>query len=159
MQCDIHSTTEACGSCVNCGRGVCDVCMIWVQGKLLCRSCVQKFPVDQLRRSAIDRDVKLKDPASAAAMSLLHGGLGQIYNGDIAKGIFLIGAKVIVLIGAVALVVLGHFIVGIACLILLWGGLWAWGIWDAYQSADRHNRAVQFSDAWIDNGQLRRGHF
>ena len=57
-----------------------------------------------------------KSPTTAAFLSFLWTGLGQIYNGQVAKGIFL---WIFCLIG-----LLCGLIVGIL--------IWLYGMWDAY---------------------------
>ncbi|HXI24479.1 MAG TPA: hypothetical protein VNG71_11500 [Pyrinomonadaceae bacterium] len=65
--------------------------------------------------------VKRKEPAVALLLSFFLPGVGQIYNGDIGKGIaFMIGFWVLVWIG-----------IGIV--------FWIWAIIDAYQSATNIN--------------------
>ena len=70
----------------------------------------------------------MKNPGIAAVLSFFVTGLGQIYNGQIAKGIILI------------------IVYGISwCLMLVLIGfittpvLWIWGIYDAYRTAERMN--------------------
>ena len=111
MRCSFHANreVEAIGACTSCGRGICDACAVTIQGRMLCRCCVETVPIDSSRKHAEERNLKLKDPASAAAMSMLHGGLGQIWNGEIAKGLLLIAAKVAVLIVAIGLFVNGDW--------------------------------------------------
>jgi TM2 domain-containing membrane protein YozV len=74
-------------------------------------------------------DVKLKDPPSAAAMSLFFPGLGQIFNRDFRKGVIFI--LILVLI----------FIVGAAIpfIYLSVPILWIYCIYDAYISAKKYN--------------------
>jgi hypothetical protein len=159
MRCSFHPNgdVEAVGACTACGRGVCDACAVTIQGRMLCRCCVDTVPVDTSRKHAEERNLKLKDPASAAAMSMLHGGLGQIYNGEIAKGVGLAGAKILILIIAIMLFANGTWHYAIPLLIFGWGGLWAFGIWDAYGSASRHNKR-QF-ELGPNANDFSRGHY
>lgn len=39
MQCYVHPEVEAVGTCVACGRGVCEECAVTVGGKTYCRNC------------------------------------------------------------------------------------------------------------------------
>lgn len=53
MHCYIHSQQEAIGSCVECGHGVCLVCLNKVKGRIFCDQCAQKGPaLPALRRMA-----------------------------------------------------------------------------------------------------------
>ena len=70
-----------------------------------------------------------KNPGLAAVLSFFYMGLGQIYNGQIAKGVAFIviytfsWIMIIVLIGLLTTPV-----------------LWIYGMYDAYKSAERMNR-------------------
>ena len=69
-----------------------------------------------------------KNPGVAAVLSALFVGLGQIYNGEIAKGlIFMVAYFVSIL--------LAFILIGIITTPLLW----IFGIYDAYNTAKRIN--------------------
>ncbi|NLD47192.1 MAG: hypothetical protein GX660_08325 [Clostridiaceae bacterium] len=68
----------------------------------------------------------------AAVLSFLYVGLGQIYNGQIGKGI---GMMVL----GVVFIILGFFLIGIPLYIILW----ILGIYDA------HNVAKQINAGYI----------
>lgn len=70
-----------------------------------------------------------KNPGLAEVLSFFWMGLGQIYNGEIAKGVFFI---VIFAISAVMMIILIGF--------LTTPLLWIWGMYDAYKSAEKINR-------------------
>lgn len=84
MKCYNHAEVEAIGSCSNCGRGICNDCTIEVGDKLKCRNCVK------LSGSG----VQLKNPGLAAVLSFFFAGLGQIYNGQLAKGLILMAIDI-----------------------------------------------------------------
>lgn len=72
-----------------------------------------------------------KNPAIATILSFFFAGLGQIYNGEIGKGIVFI-----VLYGisfALMLIVIGFITTPI---------LWIWGMVDANKSAKRINQQL-----------------
>jgi TM2 domain-containing membrane protein YozV len=69
-----------------------------------------------------------KNPGLAAVLSFFWTGLGQIYNGQIAKGI---GLMVIYVFSWILMFVLIGFITTPL--------LWIYGMWDAYKSAERIN--------------------
>jgi TM2 domain-containing membrane protein YozV len=69
-----------------------------------------------------------KNPGLAAVASFFFSGLGQIYNGDIAKGVFLIVIQVINL-----------FLMVLCIGFLLYPVVWIYGIWDAYKTAEKFN--------------------
>ncbi|WP_078430633.1 hypothetical protein [Alkalihalobacterium alkalinitrilicum] len=70
----------------------------------------------------------MKNPGIAAVLSFFFAGLGQIYNGEIAKGIAFIIAYFIS--GLLMLILIGFITTPI---------LWIWGMVDAYKSAERIN--------------------
>jgi len=71
----------------------------------------------------------LKNPGIAAVLSFFWTGVGQIYNGQLMKGLILI---VVQLINSALMFVLIGFIT--------FPLVWIWGIYDAYKEADRMNK-------------------
>ncbi len=73
-----------------------------------------------------------KNPGVAAVLSFFWAGLGQIYNGQLAKGIgFIVLYAFCVLL---IFVVIGFILVPI---------VWIIGIWDAYNTAKQYNEKQQ----------------
>lgn len=72
----------------------------------------------------------VKNPGVAAVLSFFWPGLGQIYNGEIGKGVLFI---VIQVINAFLTLIIIGFITGFI--------VWILGMVDAYQVAERHNAA------------------
>lgn len=72
----------------------------------------------------------LKNPGIAAVLSFFWTGVGQIYNGQLAKGLILIGVQ---FINSLLMFVLIGFIT--------FPIVWIWGIYDAYKVADQMNRS------------------
>ncbi|MDP1551403.1 MAG: zinc ribbon domain-containing protein [Methanobacteriaceae archaeon] len=72
--------------------------------------------------------IQEKNPGVAAVLSALWVGLGQIYNGEIGKGILLM---VVYTISAVLMVLIIGFITTPI--------LWVYGVYDAYNSAKMIN--------------------
>lgn len=70
-----------------------------------------------------------KNPGLAAILSFFFMGLGQIYNGQIGKGIAFI--IVYTISWLLMIVIIGFITTPI---------LFFWGIWDAYKSAEKINR-------------------
>jgi len=75
-----------------------------------------------------------KNPALAAILSFLISGLGQIYNGEIGKGIVIIIVQVI---NAFLTVLIIGFVTGFA--------VWIWSIYDAYKTAEKINQEAGFT--------------
>ena len=75
----------------------------------------------------------MRNPIIAAVLSLIVAGLGQIYNGQIIKGVLFIIAQIIN--GALLYVVIGFVTMPLV-------GLWA--VIDAYLVAKRNNERYGF---------------
>jgi TM2 domain-containing membrane protein YozV len=75
----------------------------------------------------------MRSPILAAILSLIVAGLGQIYNGQIGKGVIFILIQLIN--GALTAVVIGWLLLPIV-------GLWA--MIDAYMTAKRNNEHYGF---------------
>jgi len=71
----------------------------------------------------------LRNPGIAAVLSFFWTGVGQIYNGEIVKGIILI---LVQMVNALLMFVLIGFIT--------YPIVWIWGMYDAYKVAERMNR-------------------
>ncbi|OXS80609.1 hypothetical protein B1B05_03795 [Domibacillus enclensis] len=74
-----------------------------------------------------------KNPGIAAVLSVFWTGVGQIYNGQIMKGLILI---VVQMINSALMWVLIGFVT--------FPLVWIWGIYDAYKTAERINRRSDF---------------
>jgi TM2 domain-containing membrane protein YozV len=75
----------------------------------------------------------MRSPMMAAILSLIVAGLGQIYNGQIGKGVIFIVIQLIN--GALTAVLIGWLLLPIV-------GLWA--MIDAYMTAQRNNERYGF---------------
>ncbi|MEW6226500.1 MAG: hypothetical protein AB1700_00165 [Bacillota bacterium] len=69
-----------------------------------------------------------KNPGLAAVLSFFFAGLGQIYNGQIGKGIGLIIAELIS--GLLCTVIVGFLLLPV---------VWIYAIYDAYKTAEKIN--------------------
>jgi TM2 domain-containing membrane protein YozV len=70
----------------------------------------------------------VKSPGLAAVLSFFVPGLGQIYNGQIGKGLFL-----------VLLAVLGWFLSAVVVGVLILLPVWIYAIYDGYRTAEHVN--------------------
>lgn len=70
----------------------------------------------------------LKNPGVAAVLSALIPGVGQIYNGEIGKGVMFM---IIQAVNAFLTLIVIGFITGFA--------VWVWGVVDAYKGAEKFN--------------------
>ena|SRR3989338_1032593 len=118
MQCYNHADLEAVGSCSNCGRGICSGCTVEVGDKIRCRNCVKMTSHEQ----------QIKNPGLAAVLSFFFAGLGQIYNGQMAKGLILMALDIL---NFFLLFILIGFVTGLITKI--------YAISDAYNTAKRIN--------------------
>jgi TM2 domain-containing membrane protein YozV len=75
----------------------------------------------------------MRNPVLAAILSLTVAGLGQIYNGQIGKGVIFIVIQLVN--GALTAVLIGWILLPIV-------GLWA--MIDAYMTAKRNNERYSF---------------
>lgn len=71
----------------------------------------------------------MKNPGVAAVLSFFFCGLGQIYNGQILKGI-------VILVAYAISALLMYILIGFITTPILW----IWGMYDAYRTADKMNR-------------------
>ena len=158
MKCYIHPDVEAIGTCTSCGKAICPACSMEVGGKLVCKPCGEKIATQCVTIQAANK----KEPVLALLLSLVGGlisglliGLGQIYNGQVKKGIILCVAHVgawAVIIGIyviISIVTLG--IGAIVCLPVLVVPflLWCYAMYDAYVTADRINKGEPVKD-WLE---------
>ena len=93
-----------------------------------------KLDKEKQATPAASPPVFYKNPSVAVVLSFLWVGAGQLYNGEIGKGIAFLIAYFIS-------VILIFFLVGILTTPILL----AWGLYDAYSSADRINKQLAAS--------------
>ena len=72
-----------------------------------------------------------KNPGLAAVLSFFITGLGQIYNGQIGKGVLFIVIQIINIL--LMFVIIGFITYPI---------LWIWGMVDAYKTAEKINKGI-----------------
>lgn len=91
MKCVNHSDRDALSACAHCGKGVCSECAVEVGGEFYCKDCVAK------RVGGGGTVKEARSPVLAAILSFFISGLGQVYNGQVGKGIliFLFGWLII----------------------------------------------------------------
>lgn len=79
----------------------------------------------------------MKSAGLAAVLSALINGLGQIYNGQILKGIIIILVQAIN--GLLTAVLIGWILLPI---------VWVWAVYDAYRGAEKINRRRGGRELW-----------
>lgn len=58
MKCNFHSEVEAIGTCVGCGKAICDTCKMELEGKYYCKGCVTTLA--QKGKSNIIKNIDIK---------------------------------------------------------------------------------------------------
>jgi len=107
MKCINHLERDAQAVCNHCGKSFCADCLVITKGENYCKVCVALKLSQETKQE--------RSPGLAAFLSFIIAGLGQIYNGQIGKGllIFFTGWLVIP---------------------------WVFGIFDAYSTAKKINQ-------------------
>jgi TM2 domain-containing membrane protein YozV len=95
---------------------------------MFCKSCANPMANLPMASQNVLLMPQIKSPGLAAGLSFFICGLGQIYNGQIFKGLLMMAAY---LVSAILIIV----VVGLLTTPLLW----IWGMVDAYKTADRLN--------------------
>lgn len=106
MKCAIHNQIEAVTRCIGCGVPICDGCRVAVKGDGYCKKCVAE------KMEGVENHER--SPALAALLSFLVAGTGQMYNGQIGKGLAIL----------------------FTCWLIV---PWIYGIFDAYATARKIN--------------------
>ena len=121
--------------CTNCGFKI-------PKGINFCPECGNPTSSNPTVKNANSLANTDKSPGLAAVLSFLIVGLGQIYLGLTKKGIILfLGA---VISGFLMLILIGWF---------TWLLIWGYGIYDAYNSAEKMNNGIAVEDT-IDFNNL-----
>lgn len=71
---------------------------------------------------------QVKNPTLAAILSFLINGLGQIYNGEVVKGLVIIGVQIV---NALLTTIIIGFVTGFI--------VFVWSVYDAYKTAEKIN--------------------
>lgn len=100
-----------------------------IKGDVFCRNCGSVILKEaEICPKCGVRQLTPKNPTIAALLSFLLTGAGQIYNGQVGKGIFFIAVQAVnVLLMAV--------LIGFITLPITW----LYGIYDAYKTAEKLN--------------------
>ncbi|MFH1996820.1 MAG: hypothetical protein ABIJ27_07515 [Candidatus Omnitrophota bacterium] len=106
MKCGIHTGRETLAACALCGKGACDECRVVIKGNNYCKTCVAE--------AIANKSTAVRSPGLAAVLSFFIGGMGQIYNGQILKGILIFCTSLLII-------------------------PWIYGIFDAYAVAKKIN--------------------
>ena len=80
--CYIHARRISIGKCFVCDVPLCDECRALIGSEIHCRRCAKKAAANIHTQAA-------RNPIVAAVSSFIVPGFGQVYNGQIGKGIFI----------------------------------------------------------------------
>ncbi len=106
MKCVNHLEKDAVAICNYCGKSICSECFVEIKGEAYCKDCLP-VKIGQVKKEE-------RSPALAAILSFIIAGLGQIYNGQIGKGLLIF----------------------FTCWLII---PWVIGIFDAYSTAKKIN--------------------
>ena len=82
MKCINHLDKDATAVCNHCGKSICQDCQVQMHGEVYCQGCATQSLGQQKAKPE-------HSPALAAILSFIIAGLGQIYNGQMGKGILI----------------------------------------------------------------------
>ena len=83
-----------------------------------------------------------KNPGLAAVLSFFYMGLGQIYNGQLSKGVvFIVAYSISWVLMIVFMVTIVFIPLGIIVLVII-PVMWIYGMYDAYKSAEKINADI-----------------
>lgn len=127
VRCNIMSFCPKCGKSVEEGAAYCPNC-----GESLTNQPPRPMQPMPPPLSPVQpaRMVGMKNEGLAAILSFFWPGLGQIYDGQIGRGIG-------ILVGGIVLIVVAWILLWIPYIIY-----WAWNIYDAYNLAKKYNQEL-----------------
>ena len=82
MKCVQHPERDAVAVCNHCGKSVCSECQVQLKSETYCKDCIRVKLSQEVTREG-------HSPSLAVLLSFIIGGLGQIYNGQIGKGLLI----------------------------------------------------------------------
>lgn len=82
MKCVNHFEKDATSLCNYCGKSLCSDCQAQINNETYCKGCVS-IKMGQVKKEE-------RSPILAGMLSFIIGGLGQIYNGQVGKGLLIL---------------------------------------------------------------------
>lgn len=141
MKCYNHADIDAIGVCTVCGKMVCNDCAIMVNGKMVCKSCIES----QATITPATVSGNKKELVISLLLSFFLPGAGQIYNGQVKKGLIMLAGY---WISTFTVIVLCFVLVGF-CLLPFLAAFQIYNIYDAVMTAEKINRGECVRD-WLD---------
>lgn len=121
MFCGVHTERIAVLKCQSCGIGICGECQVISKGMDLCRKCAATVKI-----SSHDVPMHARHVWTAVILSIIFPGMGQVYNGQVGKGVFIL----------------------LTCFLVF---PYVYGIMDAYRTAVQINKGEVVSNASVVN--------
>jgi Tfp pilus assembly protein PilE len=81
MKCANHLEKDALIVCNHCGKSICSECQVQLKGEAYCKDCITSKRGEGKKAE--------HSPVLAAILSFIIAGLGQIYNGQVGKGLLI----------------------------------------------------------------------
>lgn len=82
MECYVHVGESAVGACVACGRFVCDVCRVDVEGAIYCKGCLSKGNRPPVAHSS-NPSTELRRSGREKLLGGVCGGLARTFDMDV----------------------------------------------------------------------------
>ncbi|MEM7246619.1 MAG: hypothetical protein AAF533_14810 [Acidobacteriota bacterium] len=143
MNCHCQPETEATRSCRSCLDPLCAECSQEVLGAFYCHRCLELRLEPEAPR-ARQQPHRLKWPFVASLLSMPLPGLGQVYNGLVARGLSQFAMMIIIVTITGMLEPDGPIAALFAFSIM---GAWGWQVVDAWLSARDINRFGRIPDS------------
>ena len=121
MFCAVHTERIAVLQCEYCGIGVCEECKVILKGQYFCPRCAATANIPAHNVPSHKRDI-----FTAVLLAIFFPGMGQVYNGQVGKGICIL----------------------LTCFLVL---PYFFGIYDAYRTAVKINRGQVVTEPSILN--------
>ncbi len=137
MNCALHIDLPAVAVCCACGRGICATCRNKMFGRNYCDGCAANLEGELRRPQTVRAPVPARlllatrprrHPGTAALLSFLFPGAGQLYAGRVGRGIVIFFAT------------FGTLAIGVGAL------LWIANIFDAAHVVREENRKIELVD-------------
>jgi len=82
MKCVNHPEVDALSKCIACGSAICNDCRITANNEDYCKRCISGKVEGASKQE--------RSPILASILSFVIAGLGQIYNGQVGKGVLIL---------------------------------------------------------------------
>lgn len=102
MKCHNHKDIEATAICSNCGIGICESCTLNIDGKIVCKKCIESGSLHKAGKSSIDfnkvADSAVNSVKEFANSEQVQGTIASIKNDP---------SRVLTVLGIISLILIG----------------------------------------------------